>query len=68
MPTALKMAEQIQQNGPLAVRAAKEAIVRGMSLPLDEGSGWSRSSSPTSSGPKTPWKAEGICGEKKGEF
>jgi enoyl-CoA hydratase/carnithine racemase len=37
MPTALKMAEQIQQNGPLAVRAAKEAIVRGMSLPLDEG-------------------------------
>jgi len=37
MPTALKMAEQIQQNGPLAVRAAKEAIVRGMSLPLEEG-------------------------------
>ncbi len=37
MPTALKMAETILQNGPLAVRAAKEAIVRGLSLPLEEG-------------------------------
>jgi E-phenylitaconyl-CoA hydratase len=37
MPTALKMAEAILQNGPLAVRAAKEAIIRGLSLPLEEG-------------------------------
>jgi E-phenylitaconyl-CoA hydratase len=37
MPTALKMAETILQNGPLAVRAAKEAIIRGLSLPLEEG-------------------------------
>ena len=37
MPTAVKMAETILQNGPLAVRAAKEAIIRGQSLPLEEG-------------------------------
>jgi len=37
MPTALKMAEAIQENGPLAVRAAKEAIIRGLSMPLEEG-------------------------------
>jgi enoyl-CoA hydratase/carnithine racemase len=37
MPTALKMAEAILQNAPLAVQAAKEAIVRGLSLPLEEG-------------------------------
>jgi enoyl-CoA hydratase/carnithine racemase len=37
MPTAMKMAEAILENGPLAVRAAKEAIIRGLSLPLDEG-------------------------------
>ena len=37
MPTALKMAEAILQNGPLAVRAAKEAIIRGLSMPLEEG-------------------------------
>jgi E-phenylitaconyl-CoA hydratase len=37
MPTALKMAEAILQNGPLAVRAAKEAILRGLSLSLEEG-------------------------------
>jgi enoyl-CoA hydratase/carnithine racemase len=37
MPTAMKMAEKILQNAPLAVRAAKEAIIRGLSLPLEEG-------------------------------
>ena len=37
MPTALKMAEAIQQNGPLAVRSAKEAIIRGLSMTLEEG-------------------------------
>jgi enoyl-CoA hydratase/carnithine racemase len=37
MPTAMKMAEAILQNGPLAVRAAKEAIIRGFSMSLEEG-------------------------------
>jgi E-phenylitaconyl-CoA hydratase len=37
MPTAMKMAEAILQNGPLAVRAAKEAILRGFSMTLEEG-------------------------------
>lgn len=37
MPTAMQMAEAILENAPLAVRAAKEAIIRGLSLPLDEG-------------------------------
>jgi E-phenylitaconyl-CoA hydratase len=37
MPTALKYAEAILQNAPLAVRAAKEAIIRGLSMPLEDG-------------------------------
>jgi len=37
MPTAMKMAEAILQNGPLAGRAAKEAIIRGLSMTLEEG-------------------------------
>jgi len=37
MPTAMKMAEAISQNAPLAVRAAKEAIIRGLSTTLEEG-------------------------------
>jgi E-phenylitaconyl-CoA hydratase len=37
LPTAMKMAEAILQNGPLAVRAAKEAVLRGLSMTLDEG-------------------------------
>jgi E-phenylitaconyl-CoA hydratase len=37
MPTALKYAETILENAPLAVRAAKEAVIRGLSLPLEEG-------------------------------
>ncbi len=37
MPTAREWAEAICQAGPLAVRAAKEAMVRGSSLPLEDG-------------------------------
>ncbi|MBP1719777.1 MAG: enoyl-CoA hydratase/isomerase family protein, partial [Deltaproteobacteria bacterium] len=37
MPAAMKYAEGILQNAPLAVRAAKEAIIRGLSMPLEEG-------------------------------
>lgn len=37
MPRSIAMAETICQNGPLAVRLAKEAAVRGLSLPMDEG-------------------------------
>jgi enoyl-CoA hydratase len=31
MPTAMRWAERILANGPLAVRATKESVVRGMS-------------------------------------
>ncbi len=37
MPTAMAWAETICQAGPLAVRAVKEAMIRGSSLPLEEG-------------------------------
>jgi enoyl-CoA hydratase/carnithine racemase len=37
MPTAREWAETICQAGPLAVRAAKEAMVRGSSMPLEDG-------------------------------
>jgi enoyl-CoA hydratase/carnithine racemase len=37
MPTAMKMAEQICKCGPIAVRAAKEAMIEGTSLSLTEG-------------------------------
>ncbi len=37
MPTAKEWAEVICQAGPLAVRAAKEAMIRGSSLPLEDG-------------------------------
>ena len=37
MPTAMKMAETICKRGPLAVRAAKEAIIKGMSMTLTDG-------------------------------
>jgi enoyl-CoA hydratase/carnithine racemase len=37
MPVAKEIAEAICEAGPVAVRAAKEAMVRGMSLGLDEG-------------------------------
>lgn len=37
LPEAMKMAERICQNAPLAVQAAKEAVYRGLVLPLSEG-------------------------------
>ena len=37
MATAREWAEALCQVGPLAVRAAKQAMVRGYSLPLDDG-------------------------------
>lgn len=37
MPTAVRMAERICKMAPLAVRAAKAAVIRGLSLPLEEG-------------------------------
>jgi len=37
MPRARKWAEDLCQAGPLAVRAAKEAMLRGYSMPLNEG-------------------------------
>ncbi len=37
MPTAMKIAKTICQKGPLGVRASKEAMIRGYSMPLEEG-------------------------------
>ena len=37
MPVAREWAEAICQAGPLAVRAAKEAMIRGSSMPLEDG-------------------------------
>jgi E-phenylitaconyl-CoA hydratase len=37
LPTARQWAERLCEVGPLAVRAAKEAVVRGLSLPLADG-------------------------------
>jgi E-phenylitaconyl-CoA hydratase len=37
MPTARRWAQTICERGPLGVRAAKEAVVRGLSLPLADG-------------------------------
>jgi len=37
MPRALALAEAICENGPLAVRLAKEAVYRGRSMTLEEG-------------------------------
>jgi len=36
MPTAIRYAELICQNGPLAVRAVKESAVKGLALPYKE--------------------------------
>lgn len=36
MPTAIRYAEAICKNGPVAVRKVKEAAVRGLGLPLKE--------------------------------
>ncbi|MFC1847365.1 enoyl-CoA hydratase/isomerase family protein [Chloroflexota bacterium] len=37
MPTAREMAEIICRKGPLGVRATKEAMIRGYSMPLEQG-------------------------------
>src|SRR3989442_3478370 len=37
MPTARAWAQTLCERGPLAVRAAKEAVIRGLSLPLSDG-------------------------------
>lgn len=37
MPEARKLADRINQNAPLAVRAAKEAALRGIQVPLEQG-------------------------------
>jgi enoyl-CoA hydratase/carnithine racemase len=37
MPTARSLAEMLCERGPLALRAAKEAVIRGLSLPLADG-------------------------------
>jgi enoyl-CoA hydratase/carnithine racemase len=37
MPTALALANRINENGPLAVRAVKEAAYKGIQMPLNEG-------------------------------
>ena len=37
LPRALQLAETIAGNGPVAVRAAKEAISRGLERPLSDG-------------------------------
>jgi len=36
MPTALALANRINENGPLAVRAVKEAAYKGIQMPLNE--------------------------------
>lgn len=36
MPTAIEMAEKICENAPLAVKAAKEAMYRGINMPIEE--------------------------------
>jgi len=59
MPTARRWAQTLCERGPLAVRAAKEAIVRGLSLPLADGlrlesflSGTLRGTEDAAEGPK----------------
>jgi len=37
MPTAMEIANTICRKGPLGVRAAKEAMIRGYDMPLEEG-------------------------------
>jgi enoyl-CoA hydratase/carnithine racemase len=59
LPTARRWAGTICDRGPLAVRAAKEAIIRGLSLPLADGlrleaflSGTLRGTEDAAEGPK----------------
>jgi enoyl-CoA hydratase/carnithine racemase len=37
MPTAFRWAQTLCERGPLAVRAAKEAVIRGLGMPLEDG-------------------------------
>ena len=37
MPKAIELAEKICENGPLAVQRAKEAMIRGRNMGLEEG-------------------------------
>ena len=37
LPTARAWAQELCERGPLAVRAAKEAVVRGLTMPLADG-------------------------------
>ena len=37
LPTAKEWAAKICENGPLAIRRAKEAMIRGRNMPLEEG-------------------------------
>jgi enoyl-CoA hydratase/carnithine racemase len=37
MPKALEIASNICENGPLAVRAAKESALRGLEMPIEQG-------------------------------
>jgi E-phenylitaconyl-CoA hydratase len=37
LPLALKLAETICSRGPLAVRAAKESVLRGLDMPIQQG-------------------------------
>lgn len=37
MPTALKMAEDLASKGPIALRHAKEAVMKGMDMTLEQG-------------------------------
>ena len=59
MPTAYAIARTLCERGPLALRAAKEAVIRGLSLPLADGlrleaflSGTLRSTEDAAEGPK----------------
>ena len=37
MPSALKMAEDLAAKGPIALRYAKEAVLKGMDMTLEQG-------------------------------
>jgi len=59
VPTAMAWAQTLCERGPLAVRAAKEAVIRGLSLPLPDGlrleaflSGTLRGTEDAAEGPK----------------
>ena len=60
LPTAQRWARTITERGPLAIRAAKEAIVRGQSCPWRRACGWRRSCPGRCAGPRTPWKVHGL--------